>query len=138
MITAEIDPKDILWLENIGTKLDAKFLLEGEWEPFLTRVVDVAGKYPPDFPGNTYVRTFRLLGSWEQEVLTPLSARIGNAALSAGYPSEYYGRSVHGHPNEQLPLHVTHGWKSLFTVGSKHLDFLAQKLWEKIERIWTQ
>ena len=54
MIEVEIAPKDILWLEQIGTKLDAEILLKGEWEPFLARVVDVAGKYPPDFPGNTY------------------------------------------------------------------------------------
>lgn len=129
MIEVEIAPQDIMWLENIGTRLDAEVLLKGEWEPFIANVRKVAGAYPPDFPGNTYIRTFHLHRSWNTEVLDPLSAKIENLAIYAG--------AVHGHPNEQLPLHVTHGWKSLFTVGSKHLDFLAQKLWEKIERIWS-
>ena len=131
MLSVEIKKEDILSLELAMKKLDAKVLLEGEWSPFLDRVQVVAGTYPPDFPDNTYKRTGHLGKSWQKEVVNPLEAQIGNAALYAGW--------VHGHHIGEpgLDLHVGHGWKNLFDEGSRLLDILAEKIGRKAIGIWT-
>ena len=128
MIEAKIEPRDLMSLNLAMTKLDAEVLLQGEWDPFLVRVVDVVGKYPPDFPGNTYKRTGHLGDSWHKEVINPLSAQVQNVAIYAGW--------VHGH--EQQAGHAGHGWVHLYEKAKWLLGFLIEKIGDKAERIWSQ
>lgn len=127
MIEVKVEPRDLIKLNLAMKQLDAAVLLQGEWDPFMTRVIELVGKYPPDFPDNTYVRTGHLGRSWTQEVLNPLQARIGNDAIYAGY--------VHGH--EQIALHAGHGWKHLFDEANRLATVLVEQLWQKAMRIWT-
>jgi len=127
LIEVEFEPRDILSLELALKNLDAAALLKDEWMPFMARVIEVSGAYPPVPAGSKYIRTFHLNRSWDKEVINPLTAQVLNNAIYAGY--------VVGH--EQTAMHAGTGWKHAFDEASRLLDFLAQKLWEKAERIWT-
>lgn len=128
IVEIKVEPRDLIKLDLVMTQLDAQSLLTGEWMPFMTKIVDVVGEYPPDFPGNTYVRTGHLGESWTKEVLNPLQARIGNDAVYAGY--------VQGH--EQIDLHAGHGWKHLFEEAQKYAEYFVEKIGEKAERLWER
>ena len=127
MITAEIDPRDLREFVLAMRGLDPKELFKDEWLPFVKAVAEDAGMYPPDFPGNTYVRTGNLGRNWRYAVLSPLSAEVGNAAVYAGY--------VHGH--EQISLHAGHGWRRLFEIGDKRLADFIRKIDAKVSKLWS-
>jgi len=127
MITAEIDPRDLREFHIAMKGLHPEVLFKDEWLPFVKGIAEIAGEYPPDFPGNTYTRTGNLGRDWRYAVLSPTSAEVGNAAVYAGY--------VHGH--EQIPLHAGHGWRRLFEIGDKRLAAFIQKIEAKVSRLWT-
>ena len=127
MIEVTIPPADLIEFDLALKNLSPEKLLQGEWLPFATDVMLTAGNYPPDFPGNTYVRTGNLWESWGRDVESPLSASVYNSALYAGY--------VQG-TTEQLAVHAGHGWKKLIDVGTKKVEVFIKHLLDKAERIW--
>ena len=128
MIEVQFEPRDIVGLDLAMKRLDAKVLLQGEWNPFMVRFIELVGKYPPDFAGNTYKRTGHLGRSWTKQVVDPLTARIGNDAIYAGW--------VQGH--EQMAYHAGHGWQDAFERAKDLIWHLIEKIGDKAERIWAQ
>lgn len=128
MIEVKIPPDELISLDLAMKQLDAEVLLQGEWDPFLTRVVELVGKYPPDFPGNTYKRTGHLGMSWHKEQVDALTGQVQNVAVYAGW--------VHGF--EQTAGHAGHGWVKLWDKAKWLAGFLVEKIGDKAERIWSQ
>ena len=128
MIEAEINPNDLRELRIAMKGLQPEELLKGELMPFAKGVSEKAGWYPPDFPGNTYMRTGLLGRSWVYGLIDSLSVEVANMAYYAGY--------VHG--PEQYPVHRAHFWRRLYEVADDKIDEFIQKINDKIERIWNR
>ena len=128
MINAKFDPTDVRKLNIALHDLGPEKLLRGKLLPLVKEIGEVAGKYPPDFPGNTYVRTGHLGSSWRHGLINPLTAEVGNAADYAGW--------VQG--TDQTALHRGHGWLNLFKVGDKLVEEFLNKIAAKVDRIWRR
>lgn len=129
MIETEIDKRDVLSLNIALRGLEPKNLLKGELWEFADEIIDVVGKYPPDFPGNTYVRTGLLGRNWLDPIMKgPFEVHVVNITA--------YAKKVHGH--EQMALHAGHGWKHLFDVAWDMADDFIKKIAAKVDRIWRK
>lgn len=126
MIEAYIDPDDLRELTLDLARLKPENLLKGELLHFATTVGITAGKYAPNFPGNTYVRTGHLGRSWYSHALGDLAAEVGNLAIYAGW--------VHG--PQQVAIHRAHGWRRLFEMGEEMLDDFVKKIADRAGEIW--
>jgi hypothetical protein len=128
MIEVKFEPRDIIKLELTMKQLDAKVLLQGEWMPFMGKVVEIVSRYPADFPGNTYTRTHNLEANWHWKVLDALTGQIENLAIYAGW--------VQGH--EQTAGHAGHGWTNAFEKAKDLVYILIERVGDKAEEIWAQ
>lgn len=66
-----------------------------------------ATPYPPELPGQRYVRTFTLARSWEQEQIGPGRWEIRNVASQRG---REYAEYVVGEPEDQADIHRGRWW----------------------------
>ena len=128
MIKVEINEGDVLSLKVALKGLEPKRVFGGELLPFAEDIGDYVGEYPPDFPGNTYIRTGHLGRSWAFRENNPLEAEIRNAAIYAGW--------VHGH--EQLALHAGHDWRHLYNEATRMAVEFMRKIAAKVDRIWRK
>ena len=126
MIEAEFDSLEIKMLLQDLKGLRPENLLKGELAPFALAVGKQIGRYPPDFPGNTYRRTQHLSRNWYYELIDPLAIELGNLARYAGW--------VHG--PKQVSLHAGHGWKRLFEEAPKYVAAFLRKIATKAGRKW--
>ena len=66
-----------------------------------------AEPYPPELPGQRYVRTFTLAASWEQEQVGTGEWEIINTATQKG---RQYAEYVVGEPEDQADVHRGRWW----------------------------
>ena len=126
MIEVEFTPESCEDVARALKALKPSNLLKGELEPFAREVGMQAGKYAPPVAGSTYIRTGHLGRNWFTQVLDPLSVRVGNLAVYAGW--------VHG--EEQAEWHGRHGWRRLFDTGRDMLSGFIHRIGRKIDLIW--
>jgi hypothetical protein len=82
--------------------------------------------YPPDFPGNTYQRTFNLQQGWNTHHTGTLQTTVSNQVD--------YGPYVQG--DEQWALHASHGWQKYDVVAEGQFPALADYVFERIKALY--
>lgn len=115
-------------MRRIG-KLAAMDGLDAELEAAGDTIVSAAQVYPPERPGQRYVRTYQLRGGWKRTAARRSSRTI---EVDVDNPVEY-GPFVQG--EDQAPIHQNR-WKRLRAIGDDKRGEIRARVGAWALRTW--